>query len=234
MTNNISDLIHDLVEGIPGWTPHDQLLALFTLASQVSDGHSILEIGTWCGKSANVIALAAKQKNDVKLFCVDLFPEIDDWIVNTDGSRSIKGNNGEVHLKDHPLFEKPFLEQVLPVYEGGMSPLKWLKSSLKLNQLGEHVEFFKGDISTFMENPIKSPLQCGLVFIDADHSFQSVCKDIMFAEQVLVPGGWLCLDDANTVYTGVDEAINTMIYSRPNKYKNVIQLTRKMLIAQKV
>jgi hypothetical protein len=234
VTTNISDLIKDLVVDIPGWTPHDQLLSLFALALQVNEGDAILEIGTWCGKSANVLALAAKQKSNVKLFCVDLFPELHDWIENSDQSRSIKSNDGTIYLQDHPIFEKPFIAEVLPIYNDQMSPLKWLHASLTRNKTNEYVEIFKGTVSGFMEKPASKSIKCGMVFIDADHSFDSVCSDIEFAERVLVSGGWLCLDDANTVYTGVDQAIEKMILSKPDKYKNVIQLTRKMLIAQKI
>jgi predicted O-methyltransferase YrrM len=234
MESNVSDLIRELVVDIPGWTPHDQLLTLFTLASQVSEGQGILEIGTWCGKSANVLALAAKQKKNVKLSCVDLFPELNDWIENSDGSHSIRATDGTIHLKDHPLFEEPFVSEVLPIYKNEMSPMKWLEGSLNHNNLRMYVEIFKGDVSDFAKNLSGNSKKYGLVFIDADHSFQSVCKDIEFAEKVLVSGGWLCLDDANTVYTGVDEAISKMITSKPNIYNNVIQVTRKMLIAQKI
>jgi predicted O-methyltransferase YrrM len=234
MNTNFSDLIKEIVIDIPGWSPHDQLLILFTLASQVNEGHSILEIGTWCGKSANVLALAAKQKKDVKLFCIDLFPELTDWIENSDGSRSIQGDDGQVYLKEHPLFKNPFISEVIPIYNNEMSPLKWLQNSLDRHNLSKFVEIFKGDVSNFSKKPASTELECGLVFIDADHSFQSVCKDIEFAESVLVSGGWLCLDDAGTVYNGVDQAIKKMITSKPAHYRNVIQITRKMLIAQKI
>ena len=181
-----------------------------------------------------MLALAAKQKKDVKLFCVDLFPELSDWIENSDGSRSIQGKNGVIYLEEHPIFKEPFVSQVLPVYNDEMSPLRWLQGSLARNNLNEFVDIFKGDISDFMKNPVRDSIKCGLVFIDADHSFKSVCRDIEFAEKVLVPGGWLCLDDANTVYTGVDQAIQKMITSKPHMYRNIIQVTRKMLIAQRI
>ncbi|MEY4592782.1 MAG: hypothetical protein RIR18_1677, partial [Pseudomonadota bacterium] len=67
--------IEEAVKSIPGWSPLDQLMALFTLA--YSSSHlpgDILELGSWCGRSAVALGMAAKLTGIGKVHCVDLFP----------------------------------------------------------------------------------------------------------------------------------------------------------------
>jgi len=53
--------IEALVDNVHGWTPIDQLFTLYTLTwlSAELDG-DVVEVGSWCGRSAVVLAAAAK------------------------------------------------------------------------------------------------------------------------------------------------------------------------------
>jgi cephalosporin hydroxylase len=70
-----------------------------------------------------------------------------------------------------------------------------------------------------------------MAFIDGDHAYDEVVKDIKGLEPFLVPGAWVCFDDAFTVYEGVDKAINEYILNN-NNYKLGHQVTRKLFVAQ--
>lgn len=92
-TKPIATQIEEAVKDIPGWSPIDQLLSLFTLA--LSSSHlqgDILELGSWCGRSAVALGMAARLTGDTKVHCVDLFPEKTDWYQNADGTYSLYVN----------------------------------------------------------------------------------------------------------------------------------------------
>lgn len=72
-TNPVIGQIEKLVDGVPGWTPIDQLFSLFLLAYTADAEGDILELGSWCGRSASALALAASLIGDVKVHCVNLF-----------------------------------------------------------------------------------------------------------------------------------------------------------------
>ena len=94
--------IEDLVDDVPGWTPLDQLYTLFNLVYATAGlTGDIVEIGSWCGRSAIVLAFAARMTGVQNVHCIDLFPEKQDWVqteaghhyikVNIDGSEQIAG-----------------------------------------------------------------------------------------------------------------------------------------------
>lgn len=81
--------IEALVENVHGWTPIDQLFTLYTLTWLAADiDGDVVEVGSWCGRSAVVLAAAAKESGNSKVYCVDLFPEKKDWKQNPDGTYS--------------------------------------------------------------------------------------------------------------------------------------------------
>jgi len=51
-------------------------------------------------------------------------------------------------------------------------------------------------------------------------------------DRYLVPGGWICFDDAFSYYDGVNRAIEDCIINNPG-YELCQQMTRKFFIARK-
>jgi len=93
ITTPIINQIEKMAQEIPGWSPVDQLYTLFNLAYLTADlKGDIVEIGSWCGRSASVLATAARLIGSTKVFCIDLFPEKNDWHKNEDGSYSFDLN----------------------------------------------------------------------------------------------------------------------------------------------
>ena len=86
-------IFDSIVEKVHGWTPEDQLLSLFNTAisTKLIKNADILEVGSWCGRSAIALSSAAKLI-DCKVYAVDLFPKKDDWYINPDNNASFKTN----------------------------------------------------------------------------------------------------------------------------------------------
>ena len=90
----------------------------------------------------------------------------------------------------------------------------------------------QGDLKEFELKYPNSP-DISLAFIDGNHSFSAVQNDIKKVEKILLKEGWICFDDAFSVYDGVDKAIELEII-QSGKYKTFQRLTRKLFIAQRL
>jgi predicted O-methyltransferase YrrM len=232
---SIAQKISSSIMDIPGWSPDDQLLALYTLAISLSDlKGDILEIGSWCGRSSAVLGFAAKLSQKDRVYCVDLFPKKEDWYENDDGTFSIKIQiDGETiyGCKEQTLWRKPFYEEILPIYDSNPGgPLDIFKKVMLENNLDGVVFPERGDLKSFLKKK-NNTFKVKLAFIDGDHSYEAVVDDIRRVEPFLSDGAWVCFDDAFTVYNGVDNAINDYILDN-GKYELFHQITRKMFIAR--
>ncbi|MFG1482368.1 class I SAM-dependent methyltransferase, partial [Halobacteriovorax sp. HFRX-1_3] len=192
----------------------------------------VLEVGSWCGRSAVVLGLAATKIGDTKVDCVDLFPSKSDWYENEDGSYSFRVDlNGDIKDGYHvqTVWKEPFERDIAPIYEKYESVLDAFNEAIENAGVSGIVSPFKSD-STIIGATLKSKYK--LVFLDGDHSYDAVVQDIERAEPLLVSGGWICFDDAHSYYEGVDRAIHDKIVSS-GKYDIYQQLTRKLFVARK-
>ena len=227
-------IIEDMIKNIPGWTPPDQLFALFNMIFMNQCNGDILEVGSWCGRSASVLGLAVKMIGSGKVYCVDLFPEKCDWRRNKDGSYSF---NVEVDGRKIGAYEKQtvwadvYKEQIEPLYTKNNGIFEIFNKTIKHHNIADVVVPFKGDLDLFMEQMPKN-FKCKLAFLDGDHSYEALCQDIKNVEQFLLPGGWICFDDAHVDYEGVNRAIEDKITTNPS-YERCAQLTRKLFVARK-
>lgn len=234
-TTPVTDLIDQAAKTIPGWSPPDQMFALFSLVfSSAGLSGDILELGSWCGRSAVALGLAAKLSGEGRVYCVDLFPEKEDWYRNPDGSYSFAVTiDGKRHsaYQHQTVWAEPYLREIVPVYERFSGPLDAFNMAMASNQLGELVNAYKGDMVSFADSA-SGDLALRLAFIDGDHSYAAVTQDIRIVERFLLPGGWLCFDDAFTSYDGVNEAIRELIVES-GRYHLCQQLTRKLFVARR-
>lgn len=226
--------IEDLVSDVPGWTPIDQLFALFTLA--YSAAHlpgDIIELGSWCGRSAIVLGLAAKLTGNSRVHCIDLFPSRDDWRKNADGTYSFQVKIGDrllVAYDDQTVWAEPYERDIAPLYMQYESVFDAFMETIERHQMIDEVIPFRGDLGMFFEQA-SSNLKCRLAFVDGDHGRDAVIHDISLIEKSMVPGGWICFDDAFTSYEGVSQAITERIIGNEN-YDQCQQLTRKLFVAR--
>jgi predicted O-methyltransferase YrrM len=234
-TTPVINQIEELVADVPGWTPIDQLFTLFQLAYSTANlPGDIVEIGSWCGRSAVALGLAARLSGAGKVHCVDLFPEKDDWIENPDGSYSFRVTiDGRIYhgYKTHTCWREPFERDIVPLYRRNHRLLDLFRSNVAKHQLQDVIAPHKGTSETFVRS-IPDTFRCRLAFLDGDHSYETVCDDIEKIERFLVPGGWICFDDAFSYYNGVNRAIEDRILRNP-RFEQGQQMTRKLFIARK-
>ena len=235
ITTPITTQIEQAVQAIPGWSPLDQLMALFTLAySSTSLEGDILELGSWCGRSAVALGMATKKTGRGKVHCIDLFPEMNDWYQNADGTYSfaviLNGKKYKAYA-DQTVWAEPFLRDIQPMYKQFGSTLDAFKSAIRANQLCDFVTPYRMDLADFSAQAPQN-LKLSMAFIDGDHSFEAVSRDIGFIEQFLLRVGWICFDDSFSSYDGVYQAIQQHIIGS-GRYKNAQQLTRKFFVAQR-
>jgi predicted O-methyltransferase YrrM len=222
-----------MVADVHGWSPQEQLYSLFLIAYASRDlGGDLAEIGAWCGRSSVALGLAARLAGATRVYSVDLFPRHDDWHENEDGTYSlrVKLEGGTVSSYDgHRLWREPYLAQVKPLYERHPGILDHFRETLERAGLAGVVEPLRGTSDLLKAKP---GLQLRMAFIDGDHSYEGVCRDIRNVRDLLLPGGWICFDDAFSSYEGVDRAIRELIVADPGIEAGV-QLTRKLFVARK-
>ncbi|WP_148665442.1 class I SAM-dependent methyltransferase [Sulfurifustis variabilis] len=231
----IINQIEDMVRGVPGWTPIDQLYTLFNLVCLTSDlPGDILEIGSWCGRSSAVLGFAARLSGEARVMCVDLFPGKTDWKQNPDGSYSFRvAIAGKTYggYQEQTVWKEPFERDIAPIYARYDSVFDVFSDTIRRQGLQERVEAFRGNSETFADQAPPG-FRCRVAFIDGDHSYEAVCRDIRNVERFLVPGGWVCFDDAFSHYEGVNRAITDLVIKNPD-YALGQQMTRKLFIARR-
>ena len=232
---SITAQLEQSVSQIPGWSPLDELFALFNLAFATAGlGGDLVEVGSWCGRTAMALGLAAKLTGNTGLHCFDLFPEKTDWRENPDGTYSIMVSTGEEVVRaytEHTLWREPYERDVVPFYDKHGSNLEVLLEAVQRNGLTNIVSVHRGT-TAILRRRVPTDFRCRLAFIDGDHSHDAVCADIRNIEPFLVAGGWLCFDDAFSCYQGVDHAIQDLILDN-RKYDLCQQLTRKLFVARR-
>ncbi len=226
--------LEDLVRDVPGWTPIDQLYTLFTLtlASAELEG-DLVEVGSWCGRSAVVLGHAARLAGRSRVVCVDLFPERQDWRQNPDGTYSFQVViDGKRYggYEEQTVWKEAFETQTGKIYERYERVFDCFQETVAARGLQEIVLPHKGDLASMLA--ARPGLRCRLAFLDGDHGYEAVCSDIRRIDERLVPGGWLCFDDAFTVYEGVNRAVTELLIGNP-RYERCQQMTRKLFVARK-
>jgi len=230
----IAARIEEMVRNVPGWTPHDQLVALFTLAYATPVEGDIIELGSWCGRSATALGLAAQMSGRTIVHAIDLFPEKHDWRRNADGTFSLSvavGGRKVDAYDEQRVWAEPYHRDIAPVYERHSGLLDVFLDTIALNGLCEVVRPYRGTLQMFADAAPRD-LRCKLAFIDGDHSYPAVASDIATVERFLVPGGWICFDDAFSHYEGVNRAITEHVIES-GAYERCQQLTRKFFVARR-
>jgi predicted O-methyltransferase YrrM len=231
----VTSRIARIVANVPGWTPADQLLALHMLAMMTAglDG-DVVEIGSWCGRSAAVLGHAVATAGPGHVWAIDLFPGRNDWRTNSDGTHSFTVNIDGASIngcETQTMWDEPFQRDVAPVYARYDGILEAFRATIGTEKLNETVTPFRGT-GTMFAAQAPSDFKVRLAFLDGDHDHAGVCADIDAVERFLVPGGWIAFDDAFSVYDGVDAAIQDRILES-GRYDCGCQVSRKLFVARR-
>jgi predicted O-methyltransferase YrrM len=225
--------VEGLVAEVHGWSPIDELYTLSMLA--LTTAHlpgDLVEVGSWFGRSAIVLGAAARDTHGA-VHCIDLFPTRDDWSRNADGTYSFSVDiDGRRHggYQEQTVWSAPFQSQLEPLYEQAPGVLERFLANVGARGLDDFVRVHRGTSATFAVS-VPDTFRARLLFIDGDHGYRAVLSDIDQLTPYLVPGGWICFDDAFSDYDGVDRAITERILGNP-AYDITRQLTRKCFAAR--
>lgn len=178
-------------------------LRLAELAARVDPEHHIVEIGSYKGKSTAHLAFGAKKGLGAHVTAIDL------WM-----SGGQRDKEGIARLNKQYATEEvfnTFKKQIASLHlEKHITP--WQCASL--------------EAALFWH---KKPI--GLLFIDAEHSYQACSADIRAWSQYIVPGGYIALHDYSDTFPGVVQATEELIESNPS-YEN-FQVQQALFTARK-
>ncbi len=138
---------------------------LYEQALQIGPSGLVIEVGTWCGWTAAVFALAG-----LRVICVDTFLMSDDFVKNPKADLLKQGRNGTLDMHALYLIELGLGERVATIQALSVDAAK---------AMGKEI--------------------ADLIFLDADHQYDSVVADLNAWERVLKPGGIFCGDNWNSV-----------------------------------
>lgn len=233
----VPERMEAIAAAVPGWTPIDQLCALHNLVLATSDlPGDVVEIGSWCGRSTIALALAVRATGHGRVHAIDPFPARDDWHANADGSHSfrVRMEDGSEYTAytEQTVWDEPFQRDIRPLYDEHPSLLEYFNANLDMFGVRDLVDTHRGDAARFdVRVPPDAP--CRLAFLDGDHGYAAVMRDIDIVERRLVPGGWIGFDDAFTGYEGVDQAIRERIIDGGG-YELGHRATRKLFVARRI
>lgn len=185
---------------VDGWLHCNEAAKLFDLARGVTDDSPVVvEIGSFLGKSTIVLGKGLMGKNSPKLYCID-------------------------------PFDFRMEESWMPNYSrmGGKSttdPSEIFLHNLEINGVRGLVDFkqaFSHDVAKGFEQAID------LLFIDGDHSYDAVKRDIEDWAPMLKPDGFIAFHDVDrSAFPGTRRAIDEFLTGNPNwvpcgKYRSLL------------
>lgn len=166
----MDDALRAAAEVARGFMPPDEGLALYEAAASVADGASpMLEVGSYCGKSAVYLGAAARQRGTV-LFALD----------HHRGSE-----------ENQPGWEWHEPDLVDPAV-GRIDTLPWFRRTIHDAGLEDSVVAVVGDSPT-VGSRWRIPLS--LLFIDGGHGAEPAHRDYELWTPWVEPGGLLAIHD---------------------------------------
>ena len=158
-TRPVWSQIEDAVKDVAGWSPVDQLYSLFMLA--MSSAHleaDLLEVGSWCGRSAVALGIAARLTGRGRVHCIDLFPERDDWYRNDDGTYSMRVNLQSVAVDAYTgqrVWAEAFERDIRPLYAKNPSLYSIFEGTIAARDLGHVIRPFRGTLESLLASAPK-------------------------------------------------------------------------------
>lgn len=165
-----------------GWLGCKEATYLYQAAQSI-EAHepTVVEIGTWLGKSASVFGKALQDRKNARVVCIDPF--------NADGDRRSKRDYGRIRRSLNQTLEETCLR------------------NLREQSLEKVVYLMKGyshDVVLSWNQPLD------LLFIDGNHDYAAVRRDFDDWTRFLVRGGLLVMDDVYPGRSGCDGPIRVV------------------------
>jgi predicted O-methyltransferase YrrM len=158
-----------ILNTIKGFMDDAEAIQLFELAGQASKAGPVLEIGSYCGRSAAIIGTACQENNGI-LYSLD----------HHLGSE--EQQHGEEYF-DPELFDKR---------TGQVNTFPFFRETLRKTNLEDTVIPIVSS-SIIVGKMWQTPLS--MVFIDGGHSFEAVYNDFLTWSPHLLQNGFLVIHD---------------------------------------
>lgn len=165
---------------VPGWAAFGKLY--IERVQQAKGGETFVEIGSWLGRSAALMAVEIiNSKKDIQFYCVD------PW---SDGGPDLKHKVDQMRL---PYLDKTGKER-FDLYQ------LFLKNTQRVAHIIHPIRKPSLDaVHHFAEGTID------FLMIDGSHQYQDVCEDIDAWLPKMKRGGMISGDDYN--WSGVERAV---------------------------
>lgn len=168
---------------IPGMCDHEKFCVLCEI-SRRAPGGDVVEIGSWWGKSAFILARLASCYRIGRLLCVD--PWSNEHLVQDDGNSMVDRVSAQVDA-----------EEALIVFEMNLLPY----NSNNINYLrmpstdgAKHYREYRS-ATTAAFGATHYCGQIAILHIDGNHSYDAAKADVLAWSGFVVGGGWIIVDD---------------------------------------
>lgn len=152
-----------------GWLEREEAVLLYDLVENAEARGRVVEIGSYCGRSAMVMAAALPRTSQWRLACVDTFGG------STEHQPGMAYFDGET-LDPHGRVD------TLPIFEANLTRAGLLERV-------EPIVAFSLDAANLLKGPLS------VLFLDANHAYRAVCADLAAWLPKLAGGGIIVLHD---------------------------------------
>ncbi|MFJ2988283.1 class I SAM-dependent methyltransferase [Collimonas sp. NPDC087041] len=175
--------LHRHADVIPGMCDHEKLRALCEIARHSRSG-DIVEIGSWWGKSAFILARLARLYQIGKLLCVD--PWSNQHMVQNDERGMVDIVSAQVDA-----------DEALVVFEMNLLPYNANHVNyLRLPSVDAATRYRSDtNVNTPAFGSTDYSGRIAILHIDGNHSYHAASADIASWSGLVLAGGWIVVDD---------------------------------------
>jgi hypothetical protein len=168
---------------IPGMCDHEKIYALYEIARHCASG-DIVEIGSWWGKSAFVLARLAHCFEIGNLLCVD--PWSNDHMVQHDEKGLVDSWSAQMDA-----------EEALIVFQMNLLPYSLKHVNYLRMPSTDGAKHYRAQCSATTEafGTTNYRGHIAILHIDGNHSYDAAKADILCWSGFVVRGGWIVFDD---------------------------------------
>ncbi len=166
---------------IPGMCDNDKLRALIEMFRTAGQG-DVVEVGSWWGKSAFILSRLAKCYRIGALLCVD--PWANEHLVQ--GEALVDKSSAVIDA-----------EQALQIFEINLLPYSdGQVNYLRMPSVAGAVQYAKSRaVETASFGNTQYAGRIAVLHIDGNHAYPAVKADIESWTPMVMPGGWIVIDD---------------------------------------